>query len=77
MKKRKLTCAQGIDIARRYNLQTRGHASVAVAATGLLPNLSRYFVADARAASGAVLHPHRAGAECAGQCADTHLSDAG
>ncbi len=63
MRKHKLTCAQGIDIARRYNLKTRGYASVAVAATGL--------------ASGAVLHPHRAGAECAGQCADTHLSDAG
>ena len=50
---RKLNQTEEIDITRRYGIKALGYAAVAVASTGFIPNLDKYVLSEANAASSA------------------------
>ena len=50
---RKLNQTEEINITRRYGIKALGYAAVAVASTGIIPNLDKYVLSEANAASSA------------------------
>ena len=53
MANRKLTENEKVDITRRYGLMALGYAAAGVAVTGLLPNVGKYVIGQAHAATSA------------------------
>ncbi|MGA1020763.1 MAG: hypothetical protein ACO3TT_09630, partial [Candidatus Puniceispirillales bacterium] len=53
MDKKILTHEENIQISRRFGLKVLGYASVTLATTGLMPDLVKFAVSDAKAATSA------------------------